>query len=83
MFKLHAPTGYPNCLYIAEDPENPKFFLAKSLEAAQKNSKFPVSYVFVADILRDYGHQQTHNFFKSFADTWICREGYVFFPEKK
>ena len=81
---MNFPNKYPRCLYnvtiefgaidrnvLATSPED-------ALEQLKMNSGI-VTPVKSYKYINDFGHQKTHDYFKSFGEKWVVTNGAVYF----
>lgn len=81
------PAGYPYMLWKIKKGKNWYYSLGVSEEQALANSgirlgkrdRIQPTDVFV-EIQVD-GHANTHALFEKFGPTWMCKNGYVFYPK--
>lgn len=78
MSNMYTPVGFPNSLFVC--PTTDRFFIAKNIIEAKKKANSEVKPVYVADMIRDWGHKETHELFKSFHPYWMTKGGLVYFP---
>jgi len=82
---ISFPTGYPYILFAAGKGPKYKYIPAateaqalRSLATKAKGGVFPLS---VSDAIRLYGHQKTNQLLSQFGETWMTKEGHVFYKE--
>lgn len=73
---VSCPKGYPFRLYEA----NGEYVIGTSiLDMRKKLKSKEVKPVNVGDLISANGHEKTNTILKQLGESWVCREGYVFY----
>lgn len=80
---MNFPRDYNHCLFnVKVDSFINKFVLAVSPEHALEQLTMTagdVEPIMAIHYITEFGHQKTHDFFKSFGDNWCLKDGMVFY----
>ncbi len=83
--KVQFPNGYPYVLLSVANKKSTKVVVATSENQAMKiaNIKGPARIIplMVIDLIKNEGHAAANAFLKEFGDSWMCKEGRIFFKE--
>jgi len=82
---MYRPTGYPLALCVVHQDNNQPEFIAVpvSFQHTPEGKRKSVSKVNILELIDTFGHKQTNKFLRTFADSWLTKEGSIFFRELK
>lgn len=77
---IYNPTGFPYVLFEVNGQYVTACNESQAISTVSPTAKRATP-VEVTHLIKEKGHQETHLFLKNFGETWICKNGKIFYEK--
>lgn len=77
---INNPTGFPYLLFQVEDQLVTACTDAHAIRLVNPSAK-RASAVDVLNLIQEHGHKKTNQILKKFGESWVCKNGKIFYKQ--